>query len=197
MRILPKNSAKRLECRRECGYLSVFENTPEKLILQSIFPLKVAATLHSGWTKSTVEAYCQSRCQSYMLIFQDLMYIEGRNQIDRPIWNYEGESWHPGNGAKLYCIIHLNCGEVCNHEVVKQPEHGRSLNNVPPFRGVWWPRGAIVKFKNKNYKKKRKTKTRTKTKAKMKTKTKTKMKNKSKNEKENKNKNENKHKNEN
>ena len=112
------------------------------------------------------------------------MYTEGRNQIDRPIWNYEGESWHPGKGAKLYCIIHLNRGEVCNHEVVKQPEHGRSLNNVPPFRGVWWPRGAIVKFKNKTTKikekqkqeQKQKQKWKQKQKLKWKTKTKTKRK---------------------
>ena len=36
-----------LGTRRECclGYISIFENTPEKLILKSIFPLKVAATL--------------------------------------------------------------------------------------------------------------------------------------------------------
>ena len=45
--ILLENLAGALGTRRECclGYISIFENTPEKLILKSIFPLKVAATL--------------------------------------------------------------------------------------------------------------------------------------------------------
>ena len=44
-----------LESRGECywGYVSVFDNTPEKLILKSIFHLKVAATLLSGSRKGT------------------------------------------------------------------------------------------------------------------------------------------------
>ena len=41
------------ECR--CGYVTVFENTSEKLILKSIFPLKVAVTLLSGSRKGKVE----------------------------------------------------------------------------------------------------------------------------------------------
>ena len=45
--------------REHCwGFASVFENTAEKLILKSIFPLKVAATLLSGSRKDVVEATC-------------------------------------------------------------------------------------------------------------------------------------------
>ena len=42
---LPENSAGGLGSRRECcwGYVSVFENTTEKLIFKSILNLKVAS----------------------------------------------------------------------------------------------------------------------------------------------------------
>ena len=47
-----------LKSRREryWGYVSTFEIIPEKLILKSIFPLKVAATLISGSWKGAVGA---------------------------------------------------------------------------------------------------------------------------------------------
>ena len=56
LRLLPENSARGPEFRRErCwGYVSVFEYTSEKLILKSIFPLKVAAVLLSDSRKSAV-----------------------------------------------------------------------------------------------------------------------------------------------
>ena len=45
----------RVQEREYCwSYRSVFENTPEKLLLQSIFPLKVAEILLSGLRKGTV-----------------------------------------------------------------------------------------------------------------------------------------------
>ena len=41
--------------RERCwGYESVFENTPKKLILKSVFTLKDAAALLSGSTKGAV-----------------------------------------------------------------------------------------------------------------------------------------------
>ena len=53
-----ENSAGGLKSRREryWGYVSVFQNTLEKLILKSIFPLKIAATLLSGSRKCAVGA---------------------------------------------------------------------------------------------------------------------------------------------
>ena len=54
--ILAENLAKGLRYRRKrCwSYVSVFENTLEKLILKTIFPKKVAVTLLSGSRKDTV-----------------------------------------------------------------------------------------------------------------------------------------------
>ena len=53
--ILLGNSAGSPESHIECwGYASVFENTPEKLILKSISCLRVATTLLSGLKKGTV-----------------------------------------------------------------------------------------------------------------------------------------------
>ena len=56
LRTLLKNSAGGLRYRRQrCwGYVSVFQNTPENLILNSIFPLIVSATLLSGSRKGKV-----------------------------------------------------------------------------------------------------------------------------------------------
>ena len=55
--ILPEYLVRGLRSRRECrcGYVTLFENTSEKLILKSIFPLKVAVTLLSGSRKGKVE----------------------------------------------------------------------------------------------------------------------------------------------
>ena len=55
--ILPEYLARGLRSGRECrcGYVTLFENTSEKLILKSIFPLKVAVTLLSGSRKGKVE----------------------------------------------------------------------------------------------------------------------------------------------
>ena len=54
--ILPENIARDLGSRRErCWcYVCAFENTPEKLILKSIIPLNVPATLRSGSKKGAV-----------------------------------------------------------------------------------------------------------------------------------------------
>ena len=56
--IMPKNLARFLGSRREhCWvYLSIFNSTPEKLILKSIFPLKAAENLLSGSRKGEVGA---------------------------------------------------------------------------------------------------------------------------------------------
>ena len=58
LRILSENSAGMFGSRRErCrGYVHVFENTLEKLILKSIFPLKFATTLVRGSRKGAVRA---------------------------------------------------------------------------------------------------------------------------------------------
>ena len=54
---LLENSAGGVGSRREhCLGYYVFENTPEKLIVKSIFPLKVAATLLGGSRKGAVRA---------------------------------------------------------------------------------------------------------------------------------------------
>ena len=46
----------RVQERTLLRLLSVFENTPEKLIVKSIFPIKVAATLLGGSRKGAVRA---------------------------------------------------------------------------------------------------------------------------------------------
>ena len=58
LRILLENSARGLSSGRKrfWGYVSVFDNTHKKLILKSIVPLKVAATLLSGSRKGAVGA---------------------------------------------------------------------------------------------------------------------------------------------
>ena len=54
--IVPENLAGCVGFRgKHCWvYVSIFENTPEKLILKSIFHLKVAATFQSSLKKGTV-----------------------------------------------------------------------------------------------------------------------------------------------
>ena len=58
LQIFTENLAEGLGFRRECcwGYVSIFVNTLEKLILKFIFPLKVAATLLSDSRKGAVGA---------------------------------------------------------------------------------------------------------------------------------------------
>ena len=53
VRILLRNLAMGLGSKIECcrGYVSIFVITPKELILKSIFPLKVTATLLSGSRK--------------------------------------------------------------------------------------------------------------------------------------------------
>ena len=56
LHILPENAAGALRSRRECcrGYVSVYENTPEKL--PQSFPLKFGTTLRNGSKKGAVGA---------------------------------------------------------------------------------------------------------------------------------------------
>ena len=109
--ILPENSSRGLWSRREhCwGYVSGSENTNKKLILKSIFPLKVATTL-----------LCGAR-MCYMLTIQALTL--------KPLGTMPQEPWHPGQGAKLDHVIHFNCGKVWNHASCKTTRKWESFNN--------------------------------------------------------------------
>ena len=44
-----------------------------------------------------------------------------------PLGTMSQEPWHPRKGAKLDCIIQLNSGKCAPMQVIKQPEHGRTL----------------------------------------------------------------------
>ena len=81
---LLENSPGGLGSRRErfSGNVSLFDYIPKQLILKSILPLKVAATLR-GSRNSAVGAqlsHTYSWCQSYKLTLQALTYV-GRNQL--------------------------------------------------------------------------------------------------------------------
>ena len=58
-----------------------------------------------------------------MLTLQALTYIEGNNRTGRPIWTYATGTLASWKDAKPDRVIQLNCGEVHNHEFLKQPEH--------------------------------------------------------------------------
>ena len=68
-------------------HICLWEYT-EKLILKSIFPLKVPATLLISSRKGAV-SWC------YMLTLQDLTYIEGNNQPTSPCVTMPQEPWDP------------------------------------------------------------------------------------------------------
>ena len=63
-----------------------------------------------------------------MLTLQAVVYIEGKDQTSRPIWNHATGTLTSWKGAEPDCLIQLNYGEVkCTPmQVIKQTEHGRS-----------------------------------------------------------------------
>ena len=63
-----------------------------------------------------------------MLTLQAVVYIEGKDQTSRPIWNHATGTLTSWKGAEPDCLIQLNYGEVkcTTMQVIKQTEHGRS-----------------------------------------------------------------------
>ena len=73
-----------------------------------------------------------------MLTLQALVYIEGNNQIGRPIWNYTTGTLTSWKGAEPDSIIQSTTGKCTPMQVIKQPEHNKLQQlrdkNGPPFR---------------------------------------------------------------
>ena len=118
LHILPGNSAEDLGSRREhwWGYISMYENTPKKLL--RLPPKVFVTTLLSGSRKGTIgswQSHSLSWCQGYILTLQALVYIEGKDQTGRSIWNYAIGTLTSWKRAERDCVIQLNCREVCTY----------------------------------------------------------------------------------
>ena len=56
------------------------------------------------------------------------MYIEGKDQTGRSIWNYATGTLTAWKGAELDCVIQLNCREVCTHASYKTTRTWENFN---------------------------------------------------------------------
>ena len=95
-----RNSAGDLRSRKKCcwGYVSIFENTTEKI-------KKVVTTLCScsrknttGYSNHRVKVSVKATC--LMLTFQTMTYTEGNNRTTLPIRNYATGNLTPWKGCQ-------------------------------------------------------------------------------------------------
>ena len=99
----------------------IFDNAAKKLILISIFHLKVFPTLLSGSRNGPVfEVTCYN--------FKPWCILNEMIELFGPFGSIPHESWHPGKGNKLNHVIHLSWRKVCNHTSCKRTRTWKILN---------------------------------------------------------------------
>ena len=64
-----------------------------------------------------------------MLTLQAVVYIEGKDQTGRPIWNHATGTLTSWKGAEPDCLIQLNYREVHTHASYKTNRTWEKLNN--------------------------------------------------------------------
>ena len=115
-----ENSAEGLGSRRECCWhyvVSFFENTPKHLVVQGRMQLDHSSHI----VKVGVETTC--------LHFNPWCILKETTEPAGPFRTMPQEPWRPGKGAKPYCVIQLNCGEVRTHASYKTTRTWENFNN--------------------------------------------------------------------